>query len=304
MKKKTAAFVSATLLATALLAACSKAPAGDALSPEPVPETAVPAVSTAALSSGSVTVYDFGETKLHVFFTNDALGDVAYIVEGADALVGIELPSFTEGLNAWKAYADGLGKPMDDIFLCSHPAGASYITGMNVYGTQGAKDSIASGSAYATAQGLYETFGEAFHGGSDIAAVNQVVSGPVTVAGISFNLIERGEAYDLEIPAINAVYTHMLGKTSHSILTSLEHMDEIAAALKTYQAKGYEKILPSHGGPEGQDAVAEKLSYIEKTRELAAANGTAADFIRAMQEAFPNYDGENYLEMTAGYLYQ
>ncbi len=304
MKKKTTAFVSTALLATSLLAACSKAPAGDAHSPEPAPETAVPAVSTAALSSGSVTVYDFGETKLHVFFTNDALGDVAYIVEGADALVGIELPSFTEGLEAWKAYTDGLGKPMADIFLCSHPAGASYITGMNVYGTQGAKDSIASGSAYATAQGLYETFVEAFHGATDIAAVNQVVSGPVTVAGISFNLIERGEAYDLEIPAVNAVYTHMLGKTSHSILTSLEHMDEITAALKTYQAKGYEKILSSHGGPEGQDAVAEKLSYIEKTKELAAANSTAADFIRAMQEAFPNYDGENYLEMTAGYLYQ
>ena len=86
------------------------------------------------------------------------------------------------------------------------------------------------------------------------------------MAGISFNLIERGEAYDLEIPAINAVYTHMLGKTSHSILTSLEHMDETAIALKTYQAKGYERILPSHGGPEGQDAVAEKLSYIKKSK--------------------------------------
>ena len=49
----------------------------------------------------------------------------------------------------------------------------------------------------------------------------------------------------------------MLGKTSHSILTSLEHMDETAIALKTYQAKGYERILPSHGGPEGQDTVAE-----------------------------------------------
>ncbi len=121
------------------------------------------------------------------------------------------------------------------------------------------------------------------------------------MAGISFNLIERGEAYDLEIPAINAVYTHMLGKTSHSILTSLEHMDETAIALKTYQAKGYERILP---GPEGQDAVAEKLSYIKKAKELAAANGTAKNFIRAMQEAFPNYDGENYLEMTAGCLYQ
>lgn len=301
MKKKHTAFVSTAILLTSLLAACSKAPSGDALPPEPPQE---PAVSTAALSSGSVTVYDFGEIKLHAFFTGDALGDVAYIVEGADALVGIELPSFTEGLEAWKAYADGLGKPMDDIFLCSHAAGASYISGMHVYGTQGAKDSIASGSAYATTQGLYETFGDSFHGGSDIAAINQVVSGPVTVAGISFRLVERGEAYDLEIPAIHAVYTHMLGKTSHSILTSTEHMDEMLATLETYRKKGYEQILPSHGGPEGQDAAEEKIAYVKKTKELAAANDTAEGFIRAMREAFPDYDGENYLEMTAGYLYQ
>ena len=50
--------------------------------------------------------------------------------------------------------------------------------------------------------------------------------------------------------------------------------------------------------------MAEKISYVEKTTELAAANDNADDFIVAMKEAFPDYTGENYLEMTAGYLYQ
>ena len=267
-------------------------------------ETVVPTIHDAAVKSGSVTVYDFGASKLHVYNTGDALGDVAYIVEGKDALIGIELPSFTANLDAWQNYITGLDKPMNDLFLCDHATGASYVEGMNVYGTQGAQDSIASGSTYATTQGLYETFGDDFHGGADLANINKVVSGTVTVAGIDFNLIDCGETYDLEIPSMNAVYTHMLGKTCHSILTSTAHMDSMIETLKGYQSAGYDMILSAHSGVEGQDAVAEKIAYVEKAKELAASCDNAEAFMTAMKEAFPDYIGENYLEMSAGYLYQ
>lgn len=298
MKKKLTILLSAVMTAS-MLAACGtqdKAEATEAKEKKP-------SVNEVALESGNVTVYDYGDTKLHAFLTGDALADVAYIVEGKDALVGIELPSFTEGLDSWKGYIADLDKPMNDIFLCSHPAGASYVKGMHIYGTQGAKDSIAAGSTYATTQGLYESFGTDFHGGEDIANINTVVSDKVTVGGIEFNLIDHGESYDLEIPALNAVYTHMLGKTSHSILVSLEQMDSLLDTLKGYQDAGYDMILTSHGGIEGQDAVTEKIAYVKKTKELAQANDNAEDFIAAMKEAFPDYSGENYLEMTAGYLY-
>lgn len=267
-------------------------------------ETVVPTIHDAAVESGSVTVYDFGASKLHVYNTGDALGDVAYIVEGEDALIGIELPAFTANLDAWQNYIADLDKPMNDLFLCDHATGASYVEGMNVYGTQGAQDSIASGSTYATTQGLYETFGDDFHGGADLANINKVVSGTVTVAGIDFNLIDCGETYDLEIPSMNAVYTHMLGKTCHSILTSIAHMDSMIETLKGYQSAGYDMILSAHSGVEGQDAVAEKIAYVEKAKELAASCENAEAFMTAMKEAFPDYIGENYLEMSAGYLYQ
>ena len=267
-------------------------------------ETVVPTIHDAAVESGSVTVYDFGASKLHVYNTGDALGDVAYIVEGEDSLIGIELPAFTANLNTWQSYIADLDKPMNDLFLCDHATGASYVEGMNVYGTQGAQDSIASGSTYATTQGLYETFGDDFHGGADLANINKVVSGTVTVAGIDFNLIDCGETYDLEIPSMNAVYTHMLGKTCHSILTSTAHMDSMIETLKGYQSAGYDMILSAHSGVEGQDAVAEKIAYVEKAKELAASCDNAEAFMTAMKEAFPDYIGENYLEMSAGYLYQ
>lgn len=192
---------------------------------------------------------------------------------------------------------------MEDLFLDAHAAGASYAEGMNFYGTQAAQEAIASGSTYATTQGLYETYGEDFHGGDDIAQINQVVSGTVTVGGIEFRLIDQGDTYDLEIPALNVIYTHMLGKTSHSILASTEAMDAMLDTLHQYQDAGYPMILSGHSTPEGQDAVTEKIAYVEKAKELAASCTTAEAFIAAMEEAFPDYTGQNYLEMTAGYLY-
>lgn len=63
-------------------------------------------------------------------------------------------------------------------------------------------------------------------------------------------------------------------------------------------------ILTSHGGPEGQDAVAEKISYLNNTKEIMQQSKTADEFKAAMQAAFPVYDGLNYLDMTAGFLYK
>ena len=294
MKKKFLAILSAAMMFSVMGAGSAGA----------APAKAVPTKSHITLKSGSVNIYDYGDVKLHAYFTNDPLADVAYIVEGKEALAGIELPAFTAGLNTWKDYVESLGKPMNDIFIVCHPAGASYIKGMNVYGTEGAQKSIVSGSTGATTQGLFAAFGTDFHGGDDTAAITNTVSGKVQLAGVDFEVIDRGESYDLAIPSLNVVYTHMLGKTTHSILTSEAHIEAFLQMLKEYQAAGYAMILTSHGGPEGQDAVAEKISYLNKTKEIMQQSKTADEFKANMKAAFPAYDGENYLDMTAGFLYK
>lgn len=211
MKKKFWAILSAAMMFSVMGAGSAGA----------APAKAVPTENHITLKSGSVNVYDYGDVKLHAYFTNDPLADVAYIVEGKKALAGIELPAFTAGLDTWKDYVQSLGKPMNDIFIVCHPAGASYIKGMNVFGTEGAQKSIISGSTGATTQGLFAAFGADFH-----------------------------------------------------------------------------------GGPEGQDAVAEKISYLNKTKEIMQQSKTADEFKANMKAAFPDYDGENYLDMTAGFLYK
>ena len=47
-----------------------------------------------AQTKGRFEVHDLGSFKLHVYYTNDALGDASYIIEDRDALVTMEHPLF------------------------------------------------------------------------------------------------------------------------------------------------------------------------------------------------------------------
>lgn len=46
--------------------------------------------TTEQLEPGSVTVYDFGDVKLHSYNSGDALGDECYLIESAEGVVMIE----------------------------------------------------------------------------------------------------------------------------------------------------------------------------------------------------------------------
>lgn len=268
-----------------------------------VPATDVPAPA-AVVQLGHVNVYDCGEVQLHAFCTGDALGDECFIVEGTDSLVTIELPSFESSLNAYKSYVDYLGKPVAGLFVDAHVTGGSILGDVPVYATAAAKAAIEGGSTNATTTGLAGSFGADFRA-DDLAQVTDVVEeGPVEVGGIQFEVQNaQADTYDLVIPAANAVYTHMLGGACHSIMPSVEAMDAMVAQLEGYQAAGYTFVLSAHSEPEGQQAVADKIAYVGKAKEIAAASTDAAGFIASMDGAFPAYAGHNYLEMTAGFLF-
>lgn len=289
------------LTAGASLALANEAPQADADASSDAQAAAEKGAAT-PVPTHSVSVYDFDGVRIHAFNTQDTLGDVCYIVEGADELVGIELPPMQATLLEWQLYIANLGKPMNNIWVDAHPSGGDYLDGVSVWGTQAVENAIEGGSTQATASGLAQTFGDAWNPNN--AAIDSFAQeGPVTVGGIDFEVINSADTYDLVIPAANCVYTHMLGQTVHSIVVSLEAVDATIAALQGYQQAGYALVLPGHTMPEDQQAVADKIAYLQKLEEIAGESSTADEFKTAMLEAFPGYSGENYLEMTAGYLF-
>ena len=79
---------------------------------------------------------------------------------------------------------------------------------------------------------------------SSVHKITHVIGeGKVTIGGIDFIIKQTAEAFDIEIPEINAVYTHMLGHDCHSIVAGTGHADafkaEVGRQYPQYSGRNY-----------------------------------------------------------------
>lgn len=265
-------------------------------------EESTPTYTTVTLDVGSVQVYEFGENRLHAYVSGDALGDVCYAIETPTGVVLLESTAFVAGNQEWKAYVDGLGKPVAGKLMAYHPNGSDAYAPEAPYATENAVANWAEGgSIRALTDSFIVTFGDAVAADHPADAHLVQFGDTLTLAGLDFVVRNEGDdAYGVEIPAMNVIYIHMMGSTTHNILTSIDHIRAFQSELEGFD---YALVLTGHNVPEGKDAVQTKVAYLEKTAEIAENAASAADFIAQMHEAFPDYAGENYLEMTAGFLF-
>ena len=61
-----------------------------------------------AQTKGKFEVLDLKDFKLHVYYTNDALNDASYIVEGKNGLITLEQPLFKDNVAEFDAYVASL----------------------------------------------------------------------------------------------------------------------------------------------------------------------------------------------------
>lgn len=257
------------------------------------------------LEVGYVQVYDFGDVKLHAYKTKDALDDECFLIEGKDELVALEAPCFTNNISEYKDYIASLEKPLNNVLLAYHPAGAAGLNDEAKYiATEGAKAAQQDGgSVKGLVDGFVQSFGDTFDG--TIPEVTEVVEpGTIELAGIEFVISEGLDGFDVVIPAINTVFTHMVGADVHNIMPSVAAIEALEAQMQGYVDANYTLILSSHYAPETIEAAKTKVEYAQQMKKLAEENDNAEDFMNAVNAAFPDYAGANYLEMTASGLYQ
>ena len=63
-------------------------------------------------------------------------------------------------------------------------------------------------------------FGDSFDS-SIYTTTNFIDGNTITIADVKLNIDITTEAFDIEIPEINVIYTHMLGHDCHSIVAAL-----------------------------------------------------------------------------------
>ena len=256
--------------------------------------------TTVKLAKGEMNIYDFGSIKLHAYKTNDFIDDEVFIIEKNGKAVMIESPCFFDNIKELTEYLNDV--EVEGVLIAYHGAGAAFLPNVPKYATQNAADYSENGGGKALVDNFTSTFGEIFDHSIHKAA-NVIGEGKVTIGGIDFEIKQTPEAFDIVIPEINAVYTHMLGHDCHSIVAGAGHADGIIAELQSYMEKGYDLILTSHYTPEDLKDAQTKIDYLENLKKIAADCTDADTFKAKVQKEYPSYSGQNYLDMTAGFFF-
>jgi hypothetical protein len=299
MKFKKKMISAAAFLLLAVLASCGSS--AEKME-EPVIVEVLP--DTVALERGVMRIYNFEKLRLHAYQTNDRLKNESFLIETERELIGIETPAFSSNLAEYVDYIAGLGKPLNHLIIAAHGHGGRLFAHARIYSTASVSGDLSEGGRIrAEIEKSIQTFGSGYDG--DIPVISDIIQGGwITIGDVDFNVIETGEGFDIEIPALNAVYTHRLGSQTHGIFSSVAQIDETLQRMRDIQSKRIALVLTSHETPEDYFAVVEKIYYLEQTRSIAGSAANREVFITSMKRAFPGYDGENYLQMTASALFR
>lgn len=253
------------------------------------------------LGKGEMNIYDFGEVKLHAYKTNDFIDDEVFIVEKNGKAVIVESPCFFDNNEELTEYLKNL--EIEGMLIAYHGAGAGFMPNVPKYATQNAADYSQNGGGKALIDNFTGAFGGIFD--NSVHKITNIINeGKLNIGGIDFVIKQTGEAFDIEIPEINAVYTHMLGHDCHSIVAGAGHADAIIAQLNEYIAKGYDLILTSHYTPEDLKDAQTKIDYLEELKAIAEKCANSDEFKAEVQKKYPDYSGGNYLDMTAGFFFE
>ncbi len=252
------------------------------------------------LAKGEMNVYDFGGVKLHAYKANDFIDDEVFIVEKNGKAVVIESPCFFDNNKELAEYLKDV--EVAGMLVAYHGAGATFLPDVPKYATQNAAEFSENGGGKALINNFTAAFGEIFD--PPIHKITNVIEpGKVTIGGIDFVIKLTNDAFDVEIPEINAIYTHMLGHDCHSIVAGAGHADAMIAELRGYIEKGYDLILTSHYTPEDLKDAQTKIEYLKNLKKIAAGVQNADEFKAEVGKQYPQYSGQNYLDMTAGFFF-
>ena len=262
-------------------------------------------ITAMAQTKGRFEVHDLSQFKLHVYYTNDALGDASFIVEGDNALVTMEQPLFKDNVAEFDEYLDKLNKPVVQRITDYHVGGTS---SHDIVMAEGMPE-FTKGEIYGgMMQGFAKTFGDALAAMPTGKATEVAFGTTQTWAGVTFNF-RHGATSDFPEASIliggKVYYTHWAPAKAHANSLQISSPAAIDAEIEEAGqslASGAELFIGGHGGAAKRDAVEFKITYLKKVKELLASCTTPQAFVETMKQAYPGLPGENGLGELAKVL--
>ncbi|MGM9796169.1 MAG: hypothetical protein ACI3ZY_01065 [Parabacteroides sp.] len=265
------------------------------------------ALGASAQEKGRFEVHNYDQFKLHIYYTQDAMDDASFIIEGKEAVVTLEEPLFKVHAAAFDAYLSGLKKPVEKRIFDYHLGGNHddlivMPEGMPKYASEG---------HYAEMMNRFaKQYGDAI-----VVLPNgpkeEVPSGSTQrYAGVAFAFIEEVGG---DSPATNILigdkvwYMHSAPVKTHPKqrqIRSIEAIDTQIAFFTEALNSGATLFIGSHGQAVTSEVIQFQIDYLKKLKSTWSEQKTAAAFVAAMKQAYPNLPGERDLEGVANALYQ
>lgn len=259
------------------------------------------------MKKGQLKTHDMNGFRLHVYISNDPLGDASYIVEGEKELVVLEYPLFRENVEEFQKYLEAIKKPVcasiQDYHLNSY-ADAEVIM------AEGMPQFMAGPAYSGMMRNFANSFGDAItHVAVDEKARQIPFGQTVTLAGIPFKF-EKGASTDFPAASIlignQVYYTHwtpVQANMSPLQLNGREAVNAELEAAKKEKISGATIFIGGHGGVAEPDAIQFKIEYLETMKKALKENITKQGFIESMKKAYPALPEEENLEGIAARFY-
>lgn len=257
--------------------------------------------------AGRVELYDLGDFRLHVYYTQDVMNDASYIIEGADSVVTMEEPLFKVNVKEFGAYLAKIGKPVAKRITDYHLGGTADHEVVMAKGMP----AFVKGPVYG---GMMKSFEQAF--GDTMTDLPTGKEDEVDFdtkemfAGIPFEF-RHGASTDFPAASIliggKAYYTHWTpDKThmSHLQLSSRAAVDAEIAEAERELNSGAILFIGGHGGAATRDAVEFKIAYLKAIKDLLTTADTPDAFVAALTEAYPSLPAADGLPSLAAALYK
>lgn len=254
------------------------------------------------LSKGTIDVLDFGSVKIHAYQTCDPLEYECFIIQKSEKSFFIEGLLFKDNITEFTTYIKTLYTKIEGLVIAYHGGGTSFLKVYPVYSTKNADEYNHKGGGAGLVKNFISSFGDSIDG-TLYKTTNFIKGDALTLAGVKMNITITREAFDIKIPEINALCTHMLGHDVHSIVAGQLHADAIIKTLNGYLKKNIAYILTSHYTIEGLDDVKTKIAYINDLKVIAAKNTSTSAFKKDVLLKYGAYRGGNYLDMSAGFFF-
>jgi glyoxylase-like metal-dependent hydrolase (beta-lactamase superfamily II) len=272
---------------------------------------------TVSQPTGHVTIRRLPGATLHVF-TSPEEGELvnSIIVETDNALVLLDAPLVRPAAQAYRSYADGLGKPIDRIIVThSHPDhwfGLESFRDRPIYALPEVTAEIeAMGDGYIAFKKQQQ--GDLIPDAKTVPT-HAVEEGEVPIDGLrwDFTKVTQAESSVMLLTALpdlrtllaqDLVYNHVhlyVGETSPD---GIRCFDGWTSALSQIDRGAFDVVVPGHGEIGGSELIEPVLDYLVKARGIVATATSAEDYVAQAQATFPDWRVNEMTEISGYFLF-